>query len=183
MSEEAPLVRCKNSPNSSIVLSERNFLMNKIQLKPILVALILPTAIAVDAGAHERGRKGHVVDVQPVYETRIVHRQVPETRCYTDRQTSRKRVHDAMLGSLFGAIIGNELSDAPGFGTLGAAVGLGLSESRYQNDEKCKTVWRPERQRVRTLSHYDVSVAHRGRLVRLESEYPYQAGEHIHFAN
>ena len=79
-------------------------------------------------------------------------------------------------------IIGNELSDAPGYGTLGAVVGLSLSESRYQNAEKCKTVWRPERQWVRTLSHYDLSVVHRGRVVRLESEYPYQAGEHIHFA-
>jgi len=156
--------------------------MNKIHLKPILVALILPTAIAVDAGAHERGRKGHVVDVQPVYETRIVHRQVSETRCYTDSHTSRKRLHDAVLGSLIGAAIGNEMSNVPGFGTLGAAVGLGLSESQYRNAETCTTAWRPERRRERTLSHYDVSVAHRGRVVRLQSEYPYHIGEHIHFA-
>ena len=156
--------------------------MNKTQLKSILCTLILSTVIVVDAGAHERGRTGHVVDLHPVYETKIVHRQVSETRCHTHRQISRKRVHDAVLGSLIGAVIGNEMSSAPGFGALGAAVGLGLSESRYQNAEKCKTVWRPERQRVRTLSHYDVSVMHRGRLVRLESEYPYKLGEHIHFA-
>ena len=156
--------------------------MNKTQLKSILCTLILSTVIVVDAGAHERGRTGHVVDLHPVYETKIVHRQVSETRCHTHRQTSRKRVHDAVLGSLIGAVIGNEISSAPGFGALGAAVGLGLSKSRYQNAEKCKTVWRPERQRVRTLSHYDVFVMHRGRLVRLESKYPYQSGEHIHFA-
>ena len=156
--------------------------MNKTQLKSILFTLILPTAIAVDAGAHERVRTGHVVDVRPVYETKIVHRQVSETRCHTDRQTSRKRVHDAVLGSLIGAVIGNEMSNAPGFGTLGAAVGLGLSESRYRNAETCETVWRPERRRVRTLSHYDVSVAHRGRVVRLQSEHPYYIGEHIRFA-
>ena len=157
--------------------------MNKTQLKSILFTFVLPVAIVVDAGAHERSRTGHVVSVQPVYETRVVHRRVAETRCHKAPLISHKRVHHAMLGSLFGAIIGNELSDAPGFGTLGAAVGLGLSESRYQSNEKCKTVWRPERQRVRTLSHYAVSVAHRGRLVRLESEYPYQAGEHIHLAS
>ena len=156
--------------------------MNKTQLKSILFTLISPLAIAVDAGAHERNRTGHVVSVQPVYETRIMHRKVAETRCHTGHLISRKRVHDAMFGSLIGAIIGNELSDAPGYGTLGAVVGLSLSESRHQNAEKCKTVWRPERQRVRTLSHYDLSVVHRGRVVRLESEYPYQAGEHIHFA-
>ena len=155
--------------------------MNKTQLKSILLTLILPVAIVVDAGAHERGRTGHVVSVQPVYETRVTHRKVAETRCH-GLVTGRKRVHDAMLGSLIGAIIGNELSSAPGYGTLGAAVGLGLSESRYQNAEKCRTVWRPERQQVRTLSHYNVAVAHRGRVVRLESNYPYQAGEHIHFA-
>lgn len=96
--------------------------MNKTQLKPILFALFLPTAIAVDAGAHERGRKGHVVDVQPVYETSIVHRQVSEIHCYTDRQTSRKRLHDAVLGSLIGAAIGNEMSNVPGLGTLGAML-------------------------------------------------------------
>ena len=157
--------------------------MNKTQLKSILLTFVLPAAIVVDAGAHERSRTGHVISVQPVYETRVVHRRVAETRCHEAPLISHKRVHDAMLGSLIGAIIGNELSNATGFGTLGAAVGLGLSESRYQNAEKCKTVWRPERQRTRTLSHYDVSVAHRGRLVRLESEYPYQAGEHIHFAH
>ena len=156
--------------------------MNKKQLKSILFTLILPTVVAVDAGAHERGRTGHVIDVLPVYETKMVHRQVSEKRCNTDRQTSRKRVHDAMLGSLIGAVIGNEISNAPGFGTLGAAVGLGLSESRYRNSEACETVWRPERQRVRTLSHYDVSVAHRGRVVRLQSDHPYYIGEHIRFA-
>jgi hypothetical protein len=74
------------------------------------------------------------------------------------------------------------MSNTPGFGTLGAAVGLGLSESRYRNAETCETVWRPERRRVRTLSHYDVSVAHRGRVVRLQSEHPYYIGEHIRFA-
>ena len=156
--------------------------MNKTQLKSILFTLFLPTAIAVDAGAHERGHTGHVVDSQPVYETKMVHRQVSETRCYTYRQNSRKRVHDAVLGSLIGAVIGNKMSSAPGFGTLGAAVGLGLSESRYQNAETCKTVWLPERRRVRTLSHYDVSVAHRGRVVQLRSEHPYHIGEHIRFA-
>ena len=156
--------------------------MNKRQLKSILFTLILPTAISVDAGAHERSRTGHVVDLQPVYETKMVHRQVSEMRCHTNRQTSRKRVHDAVLGSLIGAVIGNEMSSAPGFGALGAAVGLGLSESRYQDAEKCKTVWLPERRRVRTLSHYVVSVAHQGRVVRLQSEYPYHIGEHIRFA-
>ena len=156
--------------------------MNKKQLKSILFSLVLPTAISVDAGAHERGRAGHVIDVQPVYETKIVHRKVSEKRCHTDRQTSRKRLHDAVLGSLIGAVIGNEMSSAPGFGTLGAAVGLGLSESRYRNAETCETAWRPERRRVRTLSHYDVSVALRGQVVRLQSEYPYYIGEHIRFA-
>ena len=172
----------KNLRNGSIVLSERNFLMNKTQLKSILFTFVLPVAIVVDAAAHERSRTGHVISVQPVYETRVVHRRVAETRCHEAPLISHKRVHNAMLGSLIGAIIGNELSDSPGYGTLGAVVGLSLSESRHQNAEKCKTVWRPERQRVRTLSHYDLSVVHRGRVVRLESEYPYQAGEHIHFA-
>ena len=156
--------------------------MNKTQLKSILFTLILPTAIAVDAGAHERGHTGHVVDLQPVYETKIVHRQVSQTHCRTHRQTSRKRVHDAVLGSLIGAVIGNEMSSAPGFGALGAAVGLGLSESRYQNAKSCETVWLPERRRVRTLSHYDVSVVDRGRVVRLQSKHPYYIGEHIRFA-
>ena len=156
--------------------------MNKTQLKSILFTLILPIAIVGDAGAHERGRTGHVVNLQPVYETKIVHRQVSKTRCHTHRQTSRKRVHDAVLGSLIGAVIGNEISSAPGFGALGAAVGLGLSKSRYQNAEKCETVWLPERRQVQTLSHYDVSVAHRGRVVRLQSEHPYHIGEHISFA-
>lgn len=156
--------------------------MNKRQLKSILCTLILSTVIVVDAGAHERGRTGHVVDLHPVYETKIVHRQVSETRCHTHRQTSRKRVHDAVLGSLIGAVIGNEMSSAPGFGALGAVVGLGLSESRYQNAETCETVWLPKRQQVQTLSHYEVSVAHRGRVVRLQSEHPYNIGEHIRFA-
>lgn len=156
--------------------------MNKTQLKSILFTLILPTAIAVDAGAHERGRIGHVVDLQPVYETKIVHRQVSKTRCHNRRQTSGKRVHDAVLGSLIGAVIGNEMSSATGFCALGAAVGLGLSESRYRNAETCETVWLPERRRVRTLSHYAVSVAHWGRVVRLQSEHPYHIGEHISFA-
>ena len=72
--------------------------MNKTQLKSILFTFVLPVAIVVDAGAHERSRTGHVVSVQPVYETRVVHRRVAETRCHKAPLISHKRVHHAMLG-------------------------------------------------------------------------------------
>lgn len=157
--------------------------MNKTQLKSILVTIALPTLIAVNAVAHERGSVGHVVDVQPVYETRVVQHQVAETKCHTESQLGRKRVKDALFGSLVGAAIGNELSNAPGFGSLGAAVGFALSESQHRSAEKCETVWRPERRRVKTLAYYDVSVAHWGQVLRFKSEQPYQVGEHIHFAH
>ena len=157
--------------------------MNKTQLKSILVTLALPTMIVADAVAHERGSVGHVVNVQPVYEARVVQHQVAETKCHTEHQMGRKRVHDALFGSLVGAVIGNELSNAPGFGAVGAAVGFALSESQYRDAEKCETVWHPERRRVETLAYYDVSVAHWGQVVRLKSKQPYQIGEHIHFSN
>ena len=173
----------KSSPDGSINLLKWSFPMNKKQLKSILVTLALPTLITVDAVAHERGGVGHVVDVQPIYETRVVQHQVAETKCHSENQMDRKRVHDALFGSLVGAAIGNELSNAPGFGTLGAAVGLALSESQHRSAEKCETVWRPERRRVTTLAYYKVSVAHRGRVLHFNSEQPYQVGEHIHFTH
>ena len=91
--------------------------------------------------AHKRNNVGHVIDVRPVYESRVEHRQVAKTKCHTEHKLNKRRVHDAVLGSLIGSVIGNEISDAPGFGALGAIVGIGVAELRHGHSERCRTVW------------------------------------------
>ena len=84
--------------------------------------------------------------------------------------------------SLIGSFIGNEISNTPGFGTLGAVVGFSLADPYNHDETSCHTVWRPERHTVRSFSYYEVTATHRGRIVRFQSQHPYQIGEHVRFA-
>ena len=149
--------------------------------KNLLLAIILSTSFATNVMAHKRNNFGHVIDVRPVYESRVEHRQVAKTKCHKDYKMNKSRVHDAVLGSLIGSIIGNEISNAPGFGALGAIVGIGVAELRHGYSDRCHTVWHPERYTTRSLSHYKISIVHGGQTISMRSEYPYRIGEHIHF--
>ena len=151
-------------------------------LKNLLLVIIFTSGFGTNVMAHKRNNVGHVINVRPVYESRVEHRQVAKTKCHTEYKLNKRRVHDAVLGSLIGSVIGNEISDAPGFGALGAIVGLGVANSRHHQSERCRTVWRPERYTTRLLSHYEVSFVHRGRTMSMRSKHPYRIGEHIYFA-
>ena len=149
--------------------------------KNLLLAIIFATGFGNNVMAHKRNNVAHVINVRPVYESRVEHRQVAKTECHTEYKLNKRRVHDAVLGSLIGSVIGNEISDAPGFGALGAIVGIAVADSRHHHPEKCRIVWRPERYTTRLLSHYEVSIVHRGRTMSMRSEHPYRIGEHIDF--
>ena len=151
-------------------------------LKNLLLAIIFTTGFGTNVMAHKQNNVGHVIDIRPVYESRVEHRQVAKTKCHTEYKLDKRRVHDAVLGSLIGSVIGNEISDAPGFGALGAIVGIGVADSRHRQSERCRTVWRPERYTTHLLSHYEVSFVHRGRTMSMRSKHPYRIGEHIYFA-
>ena len=114
--------------------------MKKNLLKAALVILISPSGFVATAGAHERDRIAHVTNVQPVYETRVENRHIAETQCSGIRPSSQKRINDLVVGSLIGSVIGNEISDTPGFGALGAVMGWGIAESRRYSSQDCNTV-------------------------------------------
>ena len=124
--------------------------MNNMQ-KKFLLAIIFTTGLETSVMAHQRNNFGHVINVQPVYESRVEHRQVAETRCHNDYKSKKRRVHDAVMGSLIGSIIGNEISNAPGFGALGAIIGVGIADSRHPKTERCDTVWLPKRYTTPTV--------------------------------
>ena len=147
----------------------------------LLLAIIFTTGFGTNVMAHKQNNVGHVIDIRPVYESRVEHRQVATTECDTEYKLNKRRVHDAVLRSLIGSVIGDEISDAPGFGALGAIVGIAVADSRHHHPEKCRIVWRPERYTTRLLSHYEVSIVHRGRTMSMRSEHPYRIGEHIYF--
>ena len=155
--------------------------MNNIQ-KRFLLAIILTTGFGTNAMAHERSNFGHVISVQPVHESWAKHREVAKTQCHKVYKPNKSRVHDAVLGSLIGSIIGNKVSNSAGFGSLGAVVGMGIAGSRHRHAERCQTIWHPERYTTRSLSHYEISVVHRGRTISTRSQHPYLIGQHIHFA-
>ena len=149
--------------------------------KILLLAIIFTTGFGTNVMAHKRNNVGHVIDVRPVYESRVEYRQVAKTECDTEYKLNKRHVHDVVLGSLIGSVVGNEISDAPGFGALGAIVGIGVANSRHRHSERCRTVWHPKRYTTRLLSHYEVSIVHRGRTMSMRSEHPYRIGEHIYF--
>ena len=84
--------------------------------KNLLLAIIFTSGFGTNVMAHKRNNVGHVINVRPVYESRVEHRQVAKTKCHTEHKLNKRRVHDAVLGSLIGSFIGNEISDAPGLG-------------------------------------------------------------------
>ena len=155
--------------------------MNNMK-KKLLLAITFVTVSGMDVTAHERLSSGHVINIRPVHENWVEHRQVKKIRCQTIYKSDESRIHDVFLGSLIGSIIGNKVSDSPGFGSLGAVVGMGIAGSRHRHAERCQTTWHPERYTTRSLSHYEVSVVHRGRTISMRSQHPYLIGEHIHFA-
>jgi uncharacterized protein YcfJ len=153
--------------------------MKKNLLKAALMTLTLTSGFAVTADAHERDYIAHVTNVHPVYETRLKNRFIAETQCRDIGTTGQKRINDLVVGSLIGSVIGNKISDTPGFGTLGALAGWSLTESRSYSDQDCNTVWRPQKYKTRVLSHYAISLTHLGRVVRLRSQHQYNIGDHV----
>ena len=52
--------------------------------KNLLLAIIFTAGCGTNVMAHKRNNVGHVIDVRPVYESRVEYRQVAKTECDTE---------------------------------------------------------------------------------------------------
>jgi len=151
-------------------------------MKKLVIPFVLLGSSIVQAGSYDS--YGRVVESIPVYQDRWVTESIPVNTCeYRTRggSGSGNNVGRILIGGLIGSAVGNHISGADGMGTLGALVGGAIaSDSEHSYQEKvCRTRYETREHRVSSLSHYNVKVTHRGRLVTVESQQRYPIGSRI----
>jgi uncharacterized protein YcfJ len=159
----------------------------KNTMKKIILTLVilLFSNISVAFADYYRSKRGIVIDVQPVTITKSISRPYSRTVCNKrDSHNSNKLVHIAM-GGLLGSMIGNKRSDEHGLGTIGAVFGSLIGSNSYPKRyvTKCfeKTVYSNEV--VHQLSHYNIKVRTKGRILNIRSSDHYKINDVIYFNN
>ena len=65
---------------------------------------------------------GVVVDIERIYYNKVISKPTTYKTC-TNYRTSTPTIEKVLLGGLIGSVIGNQISDVHGAGTMGAIVG------------------------------------------------------------
>lgn len=144
----------------------------------VFVSLMILSSQSIAAGF---GTMARVVSSEPVFVDQWVLESIPTRHCEVERHprltSDEARVGRLILGGLIGSAIGREVSDSSRAGTVGAIVGGAIaSQPRYESKRVCYETYRSQHVRVSTLSHYDVTVTHRGRLLTVQKKYPASIG-------
>ena len=146
-------------------------------------AVLFHLVTASRAFAVEIFHSGRIAGIRPVDITELKLRSINPLFCEKMFTTGRKRFQNALFGSLFGSVIGNEISDTPGFGTLGEVFPFQFSQKKNQASalvyEDCSLAVSQKYIRTYKFSHYEVKVNSAGAIVHLKTMNPYRIGEQV----
>ena len=104
---------------------------------------------------HSHKKWGVVVGVERIYYNKVISKPTTYKTC-TNYRTSTPTIEKVLLGGLIGSVIGNQISDVHGAGTMGAIVGsiFATDDRNIKTSCQYKSSYRDERRKV--LSHYKI---------------------------
>ena len=102
---------------------------------------------------------GVVVKVKPVSQTSTYKKPRYKEVCYQNNNSSQ-RTANMIIGGLVGSVVGNQISNKDGAGTIGAVFGSLIAADRYNypSTSNCyeETFYTTETHK--TISHYKIKV-------------------------
>ena len=124
-----------------------------------------------------------VGEIEDKYVTKVRNIPVTTEQCkmvrlpiYAGSENKQDQFGNMILGAAIGSVIGNEISDGKGVGTIGVIVGAKIaaensqSSSReivaYSEEERCETVRTYEKEYVENYSHSYITFELDGRRYR-----------------
>ena len=125
----------------------------------ILTIFISINSTLSHASSLRNNNWGVVINVKPISQSSTYNKPRLKTVCY-ENNNSNQRTANMIIGGLVGSVIGNQISNKDGAGTIGAVFGslIGADRVHYQTTSNCyeKTFYTTEH--YKTISHYKIKV-------------------------
>ena len=151
-------------------------------MKKIIITslILLITNISISFASQFRPHWGVVLSVMPVsYTTNI---SEPYTKVICKKNSLNNNFADIVVGGLIGSVIGNQLSSNHGAGAIGALFGsmMVIDNSNINHSETCYEKTYYSNQKLTKISHYNIKVRTKNRILNMKSSIPYNVHDIIY---
>jgi uncharacterized protein YcfJ len=102
---------------------------------------------------------GVVIKVKPITQSNTYKKPIYKKVCY-ENNNSNQRAANMVIGGLIGSVVGNQLSNKDGAGTIGAVFGslIAADQSNYPIVSNCYEETSYTNEIYNTISYYKVKV-------------------------
>ena len=124
-----------------------------------------------------------VAEIEDKYSTKVRNIPVTTEQCrtvnvpiYAGTAAKKDQFGEMVLGAAIGSVIGNEISDDKGVGTIGGIIGAKIASDNaqsndqeivaYSEEERCETIRSYEKEYVENYSHSYITFELDGRRYR-----------------
>ena len=127
-------------------------------MKKIIFAFILIITFSSNAFSdHSYNDWGVVVNVKPIYYNQVINKPTTYKTC-TSLYQRKPKLENIIIGGLIGSVIGNQISNNHGAGTMGAVVGSIFAADNDSYNTSCKYSSSYIKENRRVFSHYKIKV-------------------------
>ncbi len=125
----------------------------------IFIFLITTNATFSFASSLRNDDWGVVIKVKPVSQTSTYKKPRYKKVCYQNNNSSQ-RTANMIIGGLIGSVVGNQISNKDGAGTIGAVFGslIGAEQTNYPTTSNCYEEKFYTTESYNTISHYKIKV-------------------------
>ena len=145
--------------------------------------LILISNISISLAGQFKSKWGVVLSVTPISITSKVSQPYSKVVCRNENPIRSSNFADIAVGGLIGSVIGNQISDKHGAGTVGALIGsfLTIDNSKSYNQQNCFDQTFYTNKIITRFSHYNIKVRTKKRILNIQSSTPYNLHDVIYF--
>ena len=137
--------------------------------------LILVSNVSISLAGQFKSKWGVVMSVTPISVTSNVSQPYSKVVCRNENSTRSNNFAEIAVGGLIGSVIGNQISDRHGAGTVGALLGsfLTIDNSKSYHHQNCFKQTFYTNETITRLSHYNIKVRTKRRILNIQSSTPY----------
>ena len=150
-------------------------------MKIIIYSFLIIISISSNSiSEHFHKKWGVVVDVERIYYNKIISKPTTYKTC-TNYRTSTPKIENVLLGGLIGSVIGNQISDVHGAGTMGAIFGsiVAADDRNIKTSCEYKSFYKDESRKV--FSHYKITLRTKNGFKTINSSNYHNVHDVIYF--
>ena len=140
----------------------------------IFILLITTNATITFASSLRNDDWGVVIKVKPISHTSTYNKPRYKKVCHHNNNSSQ-RTANMIIGGLIGSVVGNQISNKDGAGTIGAVFGslIGADQTKYPTTSNCYEEKFYTTESYNTFSHYKIKVRTRNGYRVINSPHSY----------